>query len=58
MTTGVSKDGHALFPIMPYPYYASMDPQDANDIIAYIRTLKPLDISSFFYFGLSNELYH
>ncbi|MDI9874385.1 MULTISPECIES: c-type cytochrome [Bacteroidota] len=43
MTTGVSKDGHALFPIMPYPYYASMDPQDANDIIAYIRTLKPLD---------------
>lgn len=42
ITVGVSKDGHALFPVMPYPNYAQMDRRDIEDIIAYIRTLKPI----------------
>jgi len=39
ITTGVSKDGHALMNIMPYPAYGKMDKEDIYDIIAYIRTL-------------------
>lgn len=42
ITTGVSRDGHALFPIMPYNYYAQMAPDDIKDIIAYLRSLKPI----------------
>jgi hypothetical protein len=40
MTSGVSKDGHPLFPIMPYTYIGKMDREDVYSIIAYIRTLK------------------
>ncbi|AUD00765.1 c-type cytochrome [Spirosoma pollinicola] len=43
ITAGVSRDGHALFPVMPYLSYAKMDPADIKDIIAYLRTLKPID---------------
>lgn len=43
ITTGVSKDGHALFPIMPYPNYRQVDPEDIYDIIAYLRTLEPIE---------------
>jgi cytochrome c553 len=43
ITKGVSKDGRALFPIMPYPNYAKMAPEDIYDIIAYLRSLKPID---------------
>lgn len=43
ITCGVSKDGHALFPVMPYTYYGKMDPEDIKCIIAYIRTLEPID---------------
>ena len=39
ITTGVSKDGHALFPIMPYQYFGKMDIEDIYSIIVYIRTL-------------------
>lgn len=39
ITTGVTKEGKALFPVMPYPYYGKMDPEDIKCIIAYIRTL-------------------
>ena len=42
ITTGVSRDGSALFPVMPYQNYAQMDPSDIKDIIAYLRTLKPM----------------
>ncbi len=45
ITTGVSKDGHALFPIMPYPNFAQLDKEDIYSIIAYIRTLKPIENS-------------
>lgn len=43
ITTGVNKDGKALFPVMPYPYYGQMDDEDIKCIIAYIRTLKPIE---------------
>ncbi len=43
ITTGVSKDGSALFPIMPYPNYRRVDKEDIYDIIAYIRTLEPIE---------------
>lgn len=41
ITAGVSKDGKALFPIMPHPAYGRMDKEDIYSIIAYIRTLEP-----------------
>ncbi|TDE17244.1 c-type cytochrome [Dyadobacter psychrotolerans] len=39
ITTGVSKDGHALFPVMPYHAYGKLDQEDLYSIIAYVRTL-------------------
>jgi mono/diheme cytochrome c family protein len=43
ITTGVTRDGKALFPVMPYKYYAQADPEDIKDIIAYLRTLQPIE---------------
>jgi mono/diheme cytochrome c family protein len=43
ITTGVTKEGRAMFPVMPYHYYGQMDPEDIKCIIAYIRTLSPID---------------
>ncbi len=40
ITAGVSKDGSALFPVMPHPNYGQMDKEDIYSIIAYLRTLK------------------
>jgi mono/diheme cytochrome c family protein len=42
LTTGVSKDGDPLFPMMPYMAYSKMSNQDIHSIIAYIRTLEPI----------------
>ena len=42
ITTGVTKEGKAIFPVMPYHYYGQMDEEDIKSIIAYIRTLKPI----------------
>jgi len=43
ITVGVNKDGEALFPIMPYKEYAHMDPEDVKSIIAYLRSLQPIE---------------
>ena len=43
ITTGVSKDGRALFNVMPYLHFGKMDKKDIEAIIAYIRTLKPIE---------------
>lgn len=43
ITTGVAKDGKALFSIMPYHNFGLMDKSDIEAIIAYIRTLKPIE---------------
>lgn len=42
ITTGVSRDGHALFPLMNYPAYGRLDQEDIFSIIAYLRTLSPI----------------
>jgi hypothetical protein len=42
VTTGVNKEGKALFPIMGSHRFGKMDRNDIYDIIAYLRTLKPI----------------
>lgn len=42
ITTGVDKQGKALFPVMLFHYYGQMDQEDIKAIIAYIRSLKPI----------------
>jgi len=43
ITTGVTKEGRAMFPVMPYTYYGKMDPEDIYNIIAYLRTLPEIE---------------
>lgn len=43
ITAGVDNEGNALFPIMPYHDYGKMDKEDIYSIIAYIRTLEPIE---------------
>ena len=45
ITSGVSKDGRALFPIMPYTYLAKADKEDVYSVIAYLRTLPTIEKS-------------
>ena len=45
ITSGVSKDGHPLFPIMPYPAYGKMATEDIYSIIAYLRSLPAIQSS-------------
>lgn len=46
ITAGVSKDGRALFPVMPYGNFGQADPEDIKSIIAYVRSLKPIENNS------------
>ncbi len=39
ITSGVSKDGRALFPAMPYLSYGKVSQEDIYSVIAYLRTL-------------------
>jgi mono/diheme cytochrome c family protein len=43
VTAGVNKDGKALFPLMAAHRFGQMDKEDIYAIIAYIRTLKPVE---------------
>lgn len=43
ITTGVTKEGRPMFPLMPYGNYGKMDREDIYDIIAYIRSLDPIE---------------
>jgi mono/diheme cytochrome c family protein len=43
ITTGVTNDGRAMFPLMPYRYYGKMDPEDVYDIIAYVRSIPSIE---------------
>ncbi|MCB0792318.1 MAG: c-type cytochrome [Flavobacteriales bacterium] len=45
ITSGVSRDGHPFFPVMPYPNYRTMDSEDVYSLIAYLRSLAPIDSS-------------
>lgn len=39
ITSGVNKDGKAIFPIMPYHSYGKIADEDIHAVIAYLRTL-------------------
>lgn len=39
---GVSRDGTALFPVMPYADYAALDDEDVVSVVVYLRTLPPV----------------
>lgn len=39
---GVNRDGEALFPMMPYQAYHEMSDDDAEAIVAYLRTIAPV----------------
>lgn len=39
ITSGETKSGKALFPLMGYPAYGKMDKEDVYSIIAYVRSL-------------------
>ena len=41
VTTGVSRDGRALFPVMPYPNFAKMSPQDVRGCLSFCFTNSP-----------------
>jgi mono/diheme cytochrome c family protein len=43
ITSGVNKDGDALFPVMPHPNFGQVDKEDIYDIIAYLRSLPPIE---------------
>ncbi len=43
IASGVDKKGRALFPVMPHPSYGKMDKEDLLSIIAYLRTLSPIE---------------
>jgi mono/diheme cytochrome c family protein len=40
---GVSRDGRKLQPPMPFAYYARLEPRDLAAIVAYLRTVTPLE---------------
>ena len=42
ITSGVSRDGTPLFPLMPYTHYAKLAREDVEAIVAYVRTLPPV----------------
>lgn len=43
ITTGVKRDGDPIFPVMPYHGYGKLDPQDIEAVIAFLRTLQPVE---------------
>lgn len=43
IVNGLHKDGYALFPIMPFDVYLHLETEDVYSIIAYLRTLEPIE---------------
>ncbi|HET9025519.1 MAG TPA: c-type cytochrome [Burkholderiaceae bacterium] len=43
ISQGISRDGRRLQPPMPFAYYANLSPSDLSAIVAYLRTLPPLE---------------
>lgn len=43
ITCGVNKDGNAFFPLMPYLNYNKITAEDLYSIVAYLRSLKPIE---------------
>jgi len=45
ITSGVTRNGRAMFALMPYPYYRHLDPEDVKSLVAYLRSLPPEPIT-------------
>ncbi len=43
ISQGISRDGRKLQPPMPFVYYARVNPSDLDALVAYLRTLPPLE---------------
>jgi mono/diheme cytochrome c family protein len=43
ITQGISRDGRRLQPPMAFAYYAKLKPSDLDALVAYLRTLPPLE---------------
>jgi mono/diheme cytochrome c family protein len=43
ITAGVKKNGEPIFPVMPWQNYGRMDDADVHAVIAYLRTLDPVE---------------
>jgi mono/diheme cytochrome c family protein len=43
ITRGINKKGDTLFPIMPYHSFSKMTKSDILSIVAYVRSLKPIE---------------
>ncbi len=41
--SGLHKDGYGFFPIMPFDVYLHLETEDVYSIIAYLRTLEPIE---------------
>lgn len=39
---GITRDGRAMFPLMPYPNYRSMSDEDVASLVVYLRSLPPV----------------
>jgi mono/diheme cytochrome c family protein len=39
---GIDREGHLVFPVMPYEWYHGMSDADALSIVAYLRSLAPV----------------
>ena len=45
IVSGIGRDKRVLFPLMPYPGFRRLSQEDLYSIIAYIRSLKPIENS-------------
>jgi mono/diheme cytochrome c family protein len=43
ITAGISRDGRPLAPMMPYMEYRHLSKEDAYAVVAYMKTLKPIE---------------
>jgi len=43
ITKGIQRDGSRILPVMPYEKYSGMAQEDLQALIAYLRTLKPVN---------------
>ena len=45
ITSGVDRDGKAMFALMPYVFYNKLDPEDVKALVAYLRSLPPQPVT-------------
>lgn len=55
ITTGERPDGRILAPIMPWPSYAALTPDDLSALVAYLQSLPPVSYRAPGPFGLEEK---